>query len=137
MVTISDSTLNANVWKTVYDLIVAANLESSTTTVTSAFIDNHTSFPQVVINPIEVSRSDGTIDSTMTSHTKEISVIIDLYSKKASQIDTMNDSISTLLMTTNIPGITLIAADSSGGQGIDPNGNKIHVLSLTFTYKRR
>ena len=137
MVTINDSTLNANVWKTVYDLLVAANLESSTATVTAAFIDNHTAFPQVVINPIEVSRSEGTIDSTMTAHTKEISVLIDLYAKKASQIDTLNDAISHLLLTTNIPGITLVSADSGSGQGIDPNGNKIHVLSLTFNYKRR
>lgn len=137
MVTINDSTIRQNVWKTIYDALVAANLESSTTLITSAFVDNTPSFPQVVINPVDVSHSEPTIDSTMSYSTKEITITIDLFTKKASQIDTLADAIDNLLRTTHFDGVTLIGVGSGGGSMVDPNNNKIHALSLTFVFKRR
>lgn len=135
MVTLNDTTLRANVWETVYDLLVAANLGASTVTVTSAYIDDVPTFPQVVVRPIQKSNSDYTIDSTHSTSTKQINVIIELYTKKALQIDTISDEIENTI--TNIAGLSKVTFDSMPGEGRDVNGNKIHMNVITVGFVRR
>lgn len=136
MVSIVDTSLRHTIWETIYDTLTSAHLGTSLVTVTSSYIDNTPTFPQVVVNPIKKSESEKTIGDNPT-YLKDIAIVIDVFTKKNEQIDTICDEIDTLLKSTTINGIYLVNMDSAPGEGRDANNTKIHACSLTFNYKRR
>jgi len=136
MVTIVDSQLRHTVFETIFDTLTSANLLSSTVTVTASYIDNQPTFPQVVVNPISKSEDERSMGSS-AQFTKNIAVVIDVFTKKKEHIDTISDAIETLLKSNDISGLYLSSMDSAEGEGRDSNNQKIHVTSLTFNYMRR
>jgi len=137
MVTISDSTLRHNVWETIYDLVNAGVYSTSTApTITAAFIDgDHSPFPQIVVEPVEVSKSDYMLGSDRTSNTKTISINIIIYTKKNQDLDLLADKVDAIV-NTNITGLTLIDTSEVVGQ-LFPNEQKLRVKTLSYTFIRR
>lgn len=133
MVTINNNTLRSNVYETIYDTLKAANLHSSTATVTAAYIDDNQAFPQVVVNPIEVGHSEHSFD---WSHSrKEILVTIDVWTKKNKDRDLIADEIETLLRPLKINGLSLISISDSNAFET-PSNNKLHLKTLQLNYLR-
>jgi len=133
MVTISNGSVRANIYETLYDTLNSANLASSTATVTAAYIDEDSAFPQVVINPTSISHDSFSMDRTNTR--KTISVVIDIYTKKNKNIDLISDEIDALIRPLKIAGITLIGWDEDIALSTD-NDNKIHLKTISLTYMR-
>lgn len=133
MVTINSSTLRSNVYETIYDTLTAANLLSSTATVTAAYIDNPSAFPQVVVNPVDVSHDDHSFDWTHSK--KTITVMIDIWTKKNKDKDLLADAIDTLLRPLKISGLSLISITESNAFE-SPGNNKLHLKSMTLSYLR-
>ncbi|WP_298752995.1 hypothetical protein [uncultured Arcobacter sp.] len=135
MVTINSSTLRANVFETVYDILTAANLLSSTVTVVGGYPDEDTiQYPIVAVERIDVSKDEPTFDrSTMKN---EIVVPIDIYAKKNKQIDQITDEIDALSSLKSISGLMMVSWDES--VDFSPqNNNKIHWKRINITYLRR
>lgn len=133
MVTISNTSLRANIYETLYDSLKAANLLSSTVTVTASYIDSDSSFPQVVVHPVNVSHDSFGMDRTLTK--KTINIIIDIYTKKNKDIDLITDEIDALLRPLRISGMTLIDWSEDLALATD-NDNKIHLKTIAISYMR-
>ena len=134
MVTITDATLRSNIYETIYDTLTAANLLSSTATVTAAYIDSETApFPQVVINPVNVEKPSFSFDRTISE--KEITVIIDLWTKKNKDKDLLADEIDTIITPLKMGGVMLNGYSESNALET-PNENKIHLKTITLSYLR-
>jgi len=134
MVTITSSTLRANVYESVYDTLTNAHLLSSTVTVTAAYIDSATApFPQVVVNPIDIEKEFISFDKTITQN--NINIVIDIWTKKNKEKDQISDEIDALLTPLKISGIHLVGWSESNALET-PNDNKIHLKSIVLSYMR-
>lgn len=133
MVVITSSALRQNVYETVYDTLNDADLLSSTVTVTAAYIDSDSSFPQVVIYPVKVDKEDYTYDRTYSKAT--IMVMIEIYTKKAKELDQINDEIDPLMQSLKMNSLQLINTSEDIALSTD-NDNKIHLKTLNYTYIR-
>jgi hypothetical protein len=134
MVTIASSTLRANVYETVYDILTSAYLLSSTVDVVASYKDTMTDFPYVVVNPISINKSNPTYDRTSMENT--IIVKLDVYTRKKKEIDQISDEIDNLTTLKHITGLRFDSTDES----IDfspVNDNKIHNKSIILNYVRR
>lgn len=140
MVTITDSLLRSNVYETLYDLLKAYATSSSYSTtpqpmVTAAYIDNSTqTFPMIVVNPAIISTEGRTFNNS--SSQKNVSVIIDIYTKKTEDIDKLADNIFTLVNGTKTQGITLVGTNETFSVPL-VNSTKIKNKTITFNYIRR
>lgn len=138
MVTLTDSTLRATVYETIYDLINGISAwglsSSNSVTVTSAFIDKDETFPQVVIHPVDVDNSDFTFDKSLMY--REIRVLIEVYSKKRKDLDQMADKILSTIEAGSTAGMRLVDTNENTAMNA-PAGLKLHSKSITLTYVRR
>jgi hypothetical protein len=138
MVTIVDATLRQNVYEQIYDTLKAYATEGSygTTTqptVTAAYIDDSQSFPQIIISPVDIDREE--YNFGQNNPTKEIRVLIDVYTRKNQDIDILSDDLDGL-MDIPIAGLNLIGASESRAFE-NTNQSKIHNKTLTYTYRRK
>jgi len=134
MVSINDTTLRANIYETIYDTLTAAHLLSSTATVTAAYIDSDTApFPQVVINPVDVDKDSFSFDKSISS--KNINIVIDIYTKKNKDKDLLADEIDGVITSLSMSGVSLKGWTESNALEV-PNDNKIHLKSIVLTYYR-
>lgn len=136
MVTISNSTLRANVYETVYDLIKAISFSlssSNSVTVTAAFIDKAEALPQVVISPADIDISNNTFDRS--SKMREIRVLVEVFANKKKDIDQMADKIVNTIEGASHPGMQLVNTSESNAF-INPNQLKIHSKAIAFTFNR-
>lgn len=139
MVAISNSTLRQNVYETIYDLLKAEEGSygaSTSVTVTGAYIDDDNAFPQVVINPVMVSKSEFTFGRATDNSIKDATIVIDLYSRKSKDMDVLSDYIDNLISAQNITGVMLFDSDEAMSVS-NIAGNKIHSKTLTYTFRRR
>jgi hypothetical protein len=143
MVTISDSTLRANVYETLYDLVYAISSwglsSSATVTVTAAYIDGTDSddgvppLPQVVIHPIMVSNDPVNYDRSLMD--REIRVLIEIFTKKKKDLDQIADKIMDTIESASTLGMMLVDTDENNA--MNASQSKVHSKALSFTYKRR
>jgi len=134
MVNIVQSTVRANVFETVYDLLTA---QLSTGTITAAFIDDNPTFPQVVINPSSVKITRNTFNNTNRSY--DVEVEIELYCKKNKEIDQISDEISNDLYanesTLKDYGLYIDDIEDSSEDTFFYNDQKIHTKGMLLTFK--
>jgi len=134
MVSIVQSTIRANVFETVYDLLTA---QLSAGTVTAAFIDDSPTFPQVVINPSSIKILKNTFNNTNRSYNGELE--IELFCKKNKQIDQIADEISTDIFSNESSlasdGIFIDDVSDSDEDTFFWNDQKIHTKSITIEFK--
>lgn len=134
MVTITGSTLRSNVFEHIYDTLTAANLLSSTVTVTASYIDGNQAFPQVVINPANVDKDEFSFDRSNSTNT--INVVLDIFTKKNKDKDLIADEIDALSGLKNINGLIFTGWSESNALEVG-NENKLHLKSIVLSYKRR
>ena len=134
MVNIVQSTIRANIFETLYDLLTA---QLSAGTVTAAFIDDNPTFPQVVINPasIKIERQTFNVDN----RTYEVEVEVELYCKKNKEIDQISDEISNDMYSNETTlkdfGLFLEDISDSNEDTFFWNSQKIHTKALTIEFK--
>ena len=140
--TISDSTLRNSVFTDVKACLVAAsityynnsNVAVQGVTITASYIDDDQSFPQIVINNANVGKDEFSMNKA--NSTKTIQVMIDIYDTKAKNIDSICDQISALSSLYTIRGLSLVNWDEE--IAFSPvNDKKLHLKTITLTYKRR
>lgn len=125
--------LRQDVYEAVYDALTSANLLSSTATVTAAFIDRAEAFPQVVVHPVDVDKSNYTYDRTY--NTKDIRVSIDVWTKKNKEKDEIADEIDSVLINSPVSGVTQTGWSESNALE-SPGGNKLHLKTITINYMK-
>lgn len=138
MVSITDSSLRSNVYETIYDTLKAYATASSygTTTqptITAAYIDDKQAFPQIVIHPVDVDKSD--YNFQQNNPNKEIRVMVDIYTTKNKDIDTLADDMDSL-MDSVVTGLSLVGCAEARAFETS-NQSKIHNKTLTYTYIRK
>lgn len=133
MVTIESSTLRQNIYETVYDALTSANLLSGAVTVTAAYIDDDAKFPQVIIYPVSVSKDGFTYNRSFGR--EEVNVSIEIYTKKAKDLDQINDELVPIMQGLKMNSLQLTNIDEDIGLFTD-NNNKIHQKMLGFRYFR-
>lgn len=139
MVSISNSTLRQNVYETLYDLLKAQEGSygaSSAVTVTAAYIDDENAFPQVIVNPVNVDKSDFTFDRTADNSMKSVKAVVDVYTKKAKDLDIIADVVDNTLSTSSINGVTLIESSESNAVS-NISEVKVHNKTLSYSFVRR
>ena len=130
---ISRTTLRANVYSTIRTILVNANLLSGAVKVTGSYTAEDANLPEVCISNPTVSKSEFSFNRS--NYNDEIVVMIDIYTKKAIQIDQIVDEIDTLGLK-NIDGLQF----QNWEESIDfdnPNENKLHIKTITLTYLLR
>ena len=136
MVTISDSTIRANIYETIYDVLngVTYTNASDTVTVTAAYTGKDEQLPQVVVHPVDVGYSKFSFNRTNSD--KQINVLVEVYTKKAKDKDVITDYIMDAIIGESFSGFFLVGVDESNA--LDPAGmNKIHLKSIAMTFMRR
>lgn len=133
MVVITSSTLRQNIYETVYDTLTAANLLSSTVTVTAAYIDSDSAFPQVVVYPVKVAKDRFTYGRDFGA--ESIQVMVEVYTKKAKQLDQISDEVATAMQSLKMNSLQLLDFGEDVALATD-NDNKIHLKTFTFNYLR-
>ena len=135
--TLNDTKLRQSVWETVYDLVSAGTYSSTITpTITAAYIEgDHAPFPQIVVNPIDINKTDFTFGNDRKGATNNIVMTIDIFTKKNKDLDVLSDEVDSI-MTSRIQGITLISQSENSGTFF-PNEQKLRVKTLSYTFIRR
>jgi hypothetical protein len=135
---ITDRTLRSSVFETIYDLLKAkaTSGDYSTTqpTVVASFVDDYDfSAPLLVLSPLSVETSNNVFDRT--NSTKEIVLLIEIYTKSNRDRDLLSDDVN-YFMSQKITGLMLnnVSEDSST---IIINNSKVRYKSITFTFMRR
>lgn len=142
MVTITDQRIRNTVFQNIYSLIdVSASTfnASSTPDVISGHVDlNTVTFPCIVINPIEVEEDskDKTIDTTRVATNRNVVVIVEVYTKKAEDLDNIADGLNYTFSNNSINGIQYQSAMDSTGISF-PNNSKIRQKTITLNFLRR
>lgn len=133
MVTISNTSLRANIYETIYDTLTSANLLSGSVTVTAAYIDEDAAFPQVIVYPVSVNKDGFTYDRSFGREL--VKVMIEVYTKKAKDLDQITDELVPLLESLKMNSLQLLNYDEDIGLSTD-NDNKIHQKIIIFNYFR-
>lgn len=129
--------MRQNVFETVYDLATALTYNSSSEpTITAAFISDDPSFPQVVVNPVDVELDDPSFGSTGRNWDRTVRILIDVYTKKRKDLDIITDVLMDELDTYAWSGILFVGSEESTALET-PNENKIHLKSIALTFMRR
>lgn len=135
MVTITSSTLRQNVYETIYDILVGANLLSGSVKVTAAYVDEKSAFPQVVIRS-PLADTDKSLSSMDNSYVhRRIDVVLDIWTKKAKELDQISDEIDALDSLKSISGLQWIGMAEDFATS-PQNNNKLHLKTITLSYKR-
>ena len=138
MVTITDALLRNNIFETVYDKINTGKSSYGASSIPSlygALPDVDPSFPAIVIENTKVDEDEFTVDTTRTSASKSITVIIHIFAKKGKDVEIIADGISANLRSP-FSGATLISISDSDG-AMFPNEQKIKMKTLSVGYMRR
>jgi hypothetical protein len=140
MVTITDSGLRHSIYETVYDLINTDKSgygASGTPTLYGGFPDLATiTFPSIIITPIVVNETSYTIDTSRSTSTKDIQVVILCFAKSNKDLDYLSDGVSGTLRNNAFTGAFLNGVQEDNSE-MYPAEQKIKVKTLTFNYVRR
>jgi hypothetical protein len=139
---ISNTSLRNSIYTDIKALLVAAALKyynNSNTAVTgvtisAAYIDSEDNLPQVVVNTAQVGKDEFSFNRSQ--YTNNITVMLDVYTKKIKNQDYITDQIDNISGLKTIAGLLLVGWDEVPAFSTE-NENKVHLKSITLTYKRR
>lgn len=124
--------IRETLYETVYDSLKNAHLLGSTATVTAAYIDSPSaSFPQVVINPINVVKDGFVFDRS--KNLTDVQLMIDIWTKKNKDKDLLADEIDEVLSSTVFSGLTMVGWTESNAFPT-PGNNKVHLKSVIIDF---
>lgn len=135
-----DATLRNDVYELVYDLI-NSNKGSYGASKTPALYGGYPdvkniSYPNIIVQPIDVSEDGYTVDTDRNVSNKGIVVTVELYSKKNKDLDIISDGVTNTFRTNQISGMFLTGV-SENMQFVSPNDLKLKSKILNFTFVRR
>ena len=146
--TISKATIESDIWQTIYDRlgsVTSVTLTDATTqtiqTYTGSFpdseIDTKSSYPILVLNPIDLRWTD----YTLTKKQVEGSFSIDIYTTKSESADRFRqaivESIETYRATLRGLGMDFVNLDGTDNDSATRGGFKIHRRGARFSFKFR
>ncbi len=136
MVTITDASLRNTTYETIYDTLfgnIGSYTSSSQPSIKASYTGEEKNLPEIVLYPIDVSEED--FNFGQANGSKEIRVMIEVYTKKMKDLENLAENIS-VLMTAVVAGLQLRGTDESTAF-TTPNLNKLHQKVLTYTYVRK
>lgn len=139
--TISDSTLNVDVWNDVKSVLVAANLKvtnSSTGSTTAATIaasynDKTPTRPTVIVMPISKSENDFKFGGTYGK--RMINIGIECYASNTLGVDQLADQVEAAMIGNTWDGMSIVGVTSDVAF-INPNEAKYQLKTLMYTFDR-
>lgn len=129
---ITNTTLFSETWNEIYALINTASI-TGVQKITSAYIDDSVLLPQIVINSPDVGENEYSFDRTNSS--KDIVVIVDVYTKKTIDMDNIMDAVFSLDYN-SISGLQLNEKIVTTAHS-QPSNQNVHLKSLNLRFKRR
>lgn len=139
MVTISNLTLRANIFETLYDIVsgITFTLSSGNSVrVTAAFVDDEETLPQVVVHRADVNKQGFTFNRSTSM--QDIQVVIEVFtglSKGNKDLDQITDTLVSTLEAASTPGIQLVNIDENSAMSA-PANVKIKSKTIGLTYTR-
>jgi hypothetical protein len=134
---ITRSTLGANIHTTLKNSVDAVYAAWGVTTFVQAFPEEKkvtkTNFPILVKTPAEIQ--DEELFFTRSKNLKTISVMFEIHTRKASQIDSISDSLRNHLETTKFDGISLVESNDSSVGTTEINQISSHFKIMSFVYR--
>jgi len=142
MVIITNDNITYATYKNLYDLLkgkatINAYSTSTQPTVTSAYIDDVQSFPQVVIDQPSMDSDEYVFDRSNSS--KIIKIVVDVYtsgSSKNKDRSLLTDDLNKFITEASLAGIMLTNLSNNPSMGID-NDNKVLNSTVSLTFVRR
>ena len=140
-----DSTLRPDVYTLIYG-IINSNLNSYSTigsitpTLYGGFPDvKNIVYPCIIIEPIEIQEQNFTLDEERLVSSKDINVIIHIFSKANKDLDSISSGISNTIRTTSLKGSGMFynGSTSDGNSFIQANEQKVKGKTLNFNFIRR
>lgn len=136
--TVSDSTLTADIFTSIRTKLVAANLAITdgdvyAASIGASFNDKNPTRPQIIITPI--SYDEGTFKFSSKEGKKTINVVIDVFYKNTLGIDVLSDRVVDVIKANDIEGLNLIGVTTDYAFS-SPGDNKWHLKTLTFGFDR-
>jgi len=123
--------IRQNLYEAVYNALLDGGLLNDTVKVTSAYTDETKAFPQVVVHPVDVDKAGFTFDRSYS--TKNIRLMIDIWTYKNKDKDEIADEIDDLLGANILAGISLVGWTESNA--LEPQGgNKIHLKTIVLDF---
>lgn len=129
---ITDSSLSRNVFTEVRSEVVTA-LSGTGVSVNATYNDKTSAGSQVVMEPPRMTENEFSFNSTEGK--KAITVVIDIFSDSAQDLDTYEDLIRTRLKQDNISGISLNGYESDY-DFTQSQEDKLHLKTLSVGYVR-
>ena len=139
---INNSSLRNSIYLELKSLLTAAALEYYNdsnvsvvgVTISGMYRDESKLLPMVVINNTDIAKDTPSFDRS--NLTNNIQIMLDVYTKKTKNMDYIIDQIDNISGLKSIAGLMFVAWDET--QAFDtPNDNKLHLKTITLTYKRR
>ena len=125
--------LRQDLYRAVYTALDAAELMGGDATVTSAYPDTNPTFPLVVINPVDVGKEGYTFDRSYA--TKNIRLMIDIWTTKNYQKDQIADEIEAIAPSTLVGSTGVSVVGWTESNALEPEGgNKIHLKSIIIDF---
>jgi len=136
MATVTDATLRASVWETLFDAFTAASYSSSAEPGVyrnNEDLDESSTFPRITVSPIDVSSERVSLGRGAVMN--RMDVMVDIYAKKNKDIDVIADKLYSLLEATKYTGFSYVGGVDALTINTDV-GSKIHQKTITFTFIR-
>jgi len=139
MVAISNASIRQNVFETIYDLLKAKATStlygtSFQPTVTSSYIDDVHTFPQIVVTEPNVERENYVFDRSNSS--RPILVVIEIYCLKTKDRSILADNVDTFIHETKITGLMIVDYSETNDVQVD-NASKIRSKTVSINFVRR
>lgn len=139
--TISSSSIRHDMYTAVYTIVNAlasSTGASSTPTVYGGFPDLLSiSFPNIIIEPVEVRDGSYTVDETRIVSNSDIYITIHIFSKKNQDLDLIADTVSYGLKSNKIGGAILVGIESDTNNLVVANEQKVKGKTLSIHYLSR
>jgi hypothetical protein len=138
---INDQTLSTDVFTDLRNLLVAANLQTTTQTtgavttasILAAYNDKVPAKPQVVLTPASISESDYKFGGSRGK--RFINVTVDCYGDTTLACNQLQDQVVYTVSETGVAGLNLVGYTSDYAMQAYGD-NKFHLKSITFNFDR-
>lgn len=123
---------------TIVNAIASSTGASGTPTVYGGYPDLTTiTFPNIIIEPVEVRESSYTVDANRTIANQDIFFVLHIYAKKNQDLDLIADAINAAIHNSQIDGALLVGIDSDNNDMIQANEQKVKGKTMSIHYLRR
>lgn len=135
----NDVSLRHDAWNAVYEVLnnnKNSMITGKSVTILGGYPDEEPVFPCVIINPVSVNEDEYTIDTTRSVSSKEVVVVLELFTKSNLDLDYLGDAVSDLFRSNQLAGLFLISVSDSNAVFLS-NNNKLKQRTISLVFRRR